>query len=66
MVKLPPLFYKVVQTSSETTCEVHVRVAVNECENNDSTSLLVCVTVHANRFEISPLPDMLICSSYGH
>jgi hypothetical protein len=43
MVKLPPLLHKVVQTSSETTCEGHVRSAVDECEKNTSTSLLVCV-----------------------
>jgi hypothetical protein len=43
MVKLPTLSDEVVQTSSETTCEVHVRSAVDECEKNDSTSLLVCV-----------------------
>jgi hypothetical protein len=40
MVKLPPLSDEVVQTSSETTCEGHVRSAVDECEKNTSTSLL--------------------------
>jgi hypothetical protein len=30
VVKLPTLFYKVVQTSSETTSEVHVRSAVED------------------------------------
>jgi hypothetical protein len=39
MVKLPTLSNKVVQTSSETTCEGHVRSAVDECEKN---SLCVC------------------------
>jgi hypothetical protein len=43
MVKLPALSHKVVQTSSETTSEGHVSSAVDECEKNRPTSLLVCV-----------------------
>eukprot|EP00953_Heterococcus_sp_UTEX-ZZ885_P018474 10315-Heterococcus_DN1.PRE.5 len=42
MVKLPALFNKVVQTSSVYHSEVHVRSAVDECEKNRPTSLLVC------------------------
>jgi hypothetical protein len=43
MVKLPCVFNKVVQTSLQDHSEVHVRSAVDECEKNTSTSLLVCV-----------------------
>jgi hypothetical protein len=46
MVKLPALSNEVVQTSFETTSEVLVRSAFDECEKNRPTSLLgVCGTV---------------------
>jgi hypothetical protein len=44
MVPLPSLC-EVVQTSAQYHSEVHVRSAVDECEKNGSTSLLVCATV---------------------
>jgi hypothetical protein len=62
MVKLPSLSKEVVQTSPEYHSVVHVRSAVDECEKNTSTSLLVCVNARQN-FQIAELRQP--CSQQG-
>jgi hypothetical protein len=47
VVKLPTVSSEVVQTSLQDHSEVHVRSAVDECEKNRPTSLLVCVGISA-------------------